>query len=445
VGAERWLSPERSNGPSGPSAPFRCTDHRSTIAPGRGRRRQPASIWIFQEGVKVAATNLAGGTGINGGGFDGSIVKIEGSVDAATFLLNNFGNNASIEVTETGRLGETDAGIIGLFHGTGNHLTNDGIIDAGQVLFGPDGVLFNNGVINAGLIGTFIVGEGSAELLSNNGTINSNVQNFRHVVNDGTINPTGLVPGVFGAFGQDTTVINNGVIGNDVQLHDGNDLYDGSGGGQVTGKVTGGKGDDSLTGGPAGDRMDGEGDDDLLNGRGGDDSLQGGGGNDTLNGGFDDDRLSGEAGDDRLSGGEGDDDIDGGRGDDAASGNAGNDSIDGGEGDDTLLGDVGSDTIKGGEDNDRLNGVGGPDELFGGEGNDNIIGGAGNDSLRAGAGQDTLVGGPGFDFVRGGGGGDLFEFRVGSNVDVLEDFADDTDEINLLNERPSPEGAATDR
>jgi hypothetical protein len=104
-----------------------------------------AAIWIFQEGVEVAATNLGGGTGINGGGFDGSIVKIEGSVDAPTFLLNNFGNNASIEVTETGRLGETDAGIIRLSDGIGNHLTNDGIINAAQVLFGRDGVLFNNG------------------------------------------------------------------------------------------------------------------------------------------------------------------------------------------------------------------------------------------------------------------------------------------------------------
>ena len=81
-----------------------------------------------------------------------------------------------------------------------------------------------------------------------------------------------------------------------------------------------------------------------------------------------------------------------------------------------------------------------------GSGNDTLIGndaanllsaGAGNDSLDGGAGSDTLIGGLGKDLLTGGAGADVFDYdalgesAVGGNRDVIADFEQGSDRIDL--------------
>jgi len=81
-----------------------------------------------------------------------------------------------------------------------------------------------------------------------------------------------------------------------------------------------------------------------------------------------------------------------------------------------------------------------------GSGNDTLIGndaanllsaGAGNDTLDGGAGSDTLIGGLGKDLLTGGAGADVFDYdalgesAVGGNRDVIADFEQGSDRIDL--------------
>lgn len=87
--------------------------------------------------------------------------------------------------------------------------------------------------------------------------------------------------------------------------------------------------------------------------------------------------------------------------------------------------------------------------LFGGDGNDSLASGlgddivqgdSGSDFLRGNRGDDTLYGGQGGDVLRGddgddrlfgGGGSDDFVFTRGSGDDIVEDFANGQDQIDL--------------
>lgn len=385
-----------------------------------------AAIWIFQEGVAVTNNSISTGTAISGGGFDDSTVTIEGTVNAKSYLLEGFGSNVNIKVTSSAVLGGTNAGIIDLWHGSDNVLDNEGIINSSQILMGEDATVFNDGTINGLVSGPINIINGTgAELLSNNGTINGHVGDFRTIINDGTI--FGRASGSL----VDTLLVNNGTITGDVDFFHGNDTYNGSGGGLVGGSVDGSRGDDSLFGSGQDDFFRGNGDDDLLNGGFGNDTLSGGAGNDDVNGGGGNDVMDGDAGDDMMSGGGGDDTIEGSAGEDRISGNGGDDQIIGGADDDFLLGNSGNDSIAGNGGDDRINGGNGDDMLSGGAGNDNVLGGAGDDTITSDGGMDTLSGEEGTDFVRGGGGDDLFVFSVGSDIDILLDFADDRDTISL--------------
>ena len=64
----------------------------------------------------------------------------------------------------------------------------------------------------------------------------------------------------------------------------------------------------------------------------------------------------------------------------------------------------------------------GPDLLTGGPGPDFLFGLGGNDTLVGGAGNDTLTGGP---------GADIFVFRPNSGADIITDFRDRSDKIDL--------------
>lgn len=257
----------------------------------------------------------------------------------------------------------------------------------------------------------------------------------------------------------------------------------------------GGSARDTILGNALGNRLTGLGGDDLLSAGGGDDLLTGSSGADTLIGGagrdtasyagaaavsvnlaltgaqatgagrdllssienlvggLADDRLSGSAGANALSGGSGADTLIGGGGNDTLTGGAGSDILYGSTGEDTAvytggtsvrvnlsltgaqMTGLGADRLSGierviaGTGADRLTGTAGANVLTGGGGADTLMGGAGDDRLFGGSGADRLLGGSGADSLNGGTGADVFVFEAGH--DVIQDFADNLDEIHL--------------
>lgn len=204
------------------------------------------------------------------------------------------------------------------------------------------------------------------------------------LVNDGTIR--GDV--VFTGLNQDDTLRNSGRIDGDVSFDvavgsAGNNRID-LRGGEVTGVVRGGAGDDLYLLSDPDQRIE---------------ELPGGG-DDTLAGDFDialedfpeienalllgRENLSaqGAAGPNRLEGNRGANRLDGDDGADHLLGRAG---------DDRLFGGAGADVLEGGPGADRLFGGGGPDQLFGGSGDDVLFGGFGADVLTGGQGADVFA------------------------------------------------------
>ncbi|NEZ56958.1 calcium-binding protein [Adonisia turfae] len=150
--------------------------------------------------------------------------------------------------------------------------------------------------------------------------------------------------------------------------------------------------------------------------------LTGDGGNNVLNGTNLNDQLFGLGGNDRLKGMAGADLLEGGIGNDWLSGGRGTDKLEGGVGNDVLLGGKGHDWLFGGE---------GADSLWGDGGNDNLSGGDGNDLLLGGSGNDLLDGGLGNDVIHLGKGSDIVLLAPGNGFDVLTDFKDGQDKIQL--------------
>lgn len=92
---------------------------------------------------------------------------------------------------------------------------------------------------------------------------------------------------------------------------------------------------------------------------------------------------------------------------------AGNDVLRGAAGADMLYGDSGNDTLEGGS---------GSDALFGGTGADRVVGGTENDVLNGGVGNDVLI---------GGAGADKFVFATNYGQDVIKDFQNGIDRIQI--------------
>lgn len=94
----------------------------------------------------------------------------------------------------------------------------------------------------------------------------------------------------------------------------------------------------------------------------------------------------------------------------------------------TIANGVTIENALGGAGNDVLNGNDAANRLLGRGGNDAVDGGGGADTLVGGAGRDTLTGGSGADrFLYQA----LAESRVGAGRDVLVDFAQGSDTIDL--------------
>ncbi len=215
-----------------------------------------------------------------------------------------------------------------------------------------------------------------------------------------------------------------------VQGGDGNDTLRGNAGDDL---VSGDAGDDYAHGGSGNDSvLGGSGNDEVIGGWGFD-VLRGGDGNDYLQGELHNDTLIGGAGDDTLYGGPNDDTYvmtqDG--GDDLIYGGDGKDVLNGHNENDTLYGEGGNDVLYGNFHNDLLNGGANNDRLFGGIGNDSLLGGHGNDWLEGNAGDDMLDGGTGRDTLSGGEGADTFVFIWGGKADVIRDYQDGIDNIDV--------------
>ena len=204
--------------------------------------------------------------------------------------------------------------------------------------------------------------------------------------------------------------------------------------------LSGGAGDDTLTGGGGFDTLEGDGGADVITGGDGYDAIDGGEGDDSMTGNNGFDTLVGGAGDDTGSGGLGLDTLQGGDGNDSLSGNAGFDLIEGGADNDTLIGNSGADTLRGddgrdslngGTNNDLLEGGADADTLSGSNGADTLLGGEGADILNGNAGADRLEGGADDDILRGGLGQDTFVFAVGMGTDVVIDFQNNFDTIEI--------------
>ena len=134
-----------------------------------------------------------------------------------------------------------------------------------------------------------------------------------------------------------------------------------------------------------------------LYGRGADDQLNGGAGDDRLFGGAGDDELWGLTGADRLDGGAGMDIAVYWSSNAAVTVNLANGAGQGGHAEGDVL--VGVENLWGSDHNDVLSGDNGANRLYGGRGDDELSGNSGNDVLEGDTGADRLDGGPGMDMV----------------------------------------------
>ncbi len=107
------------------------------------------------------------------------------------------------------------------------------------------------------------------------------------------------------------------------------------------------------------------------------------------------------------------------------------DTLNGTTGEDRIKGNNGNDILNGGEGADDLFGENGDDTLSGGNSIDNLFGGNGNDILNGDNGNDWLAGERGNDTLTGGSGSDVFLFAQGGGIDIITDFANGFDKIQI--------------
>ena len=239
---------------------------------------------------------------------DGARVQNAGEVVAATFGARLAGDD--LRLINGGRIEAGGEGVrFDAADETGPRLINAGTViagGAGMVVETGDGtaLLRNHGeILAAG--GPGLSAPGAARVV-NHGTLAGAETSLRLGDGDAVVRNFGLLDGDL-SLGDGAHVIRNrGLIDGEARLGDGPVRFDGRGG-EITGPIHAGRGDDVIFAG------------------GGDDLVFGGDGADTLHGGQGDDVLFGGAGPDVIHGGAGDDVIYGGPGADVLTGGAGRD------------------------------------------------------------------------------------------------------------------------
>ncbi|WP_254174158.1 calcium-binding protein [Planktothrix pseudagardhii] len=91
----------------------------------------------------------------------------------------------------------------------------------------------------------------------------------------------------------------------------------------------------------------------------------------------------------------------------------------------------GNDTIIGSADSELIFGNEGQDIIRGGDGNETLYGGKGNDQLFGDAGDDFLSGDRDIDTLTGGQGRDRFALSTGGGLDIITDFDNANDFIQV--------------
>ena len=204
--------------------------------------------------------------------------------------------------------------------------------------------------------------------------------------------------------------------------------------------LVGTRGVNALFGYYGDDELDGRGGNDWLAGGPGADAFRGGDGFDAVSYGFSDAGVEVRLYDGTARGGDAEGDTFPGRktieyvdaaGETQTADVADIELLDGSDHDDVLAGDRGNDRIEGSLGNDLLDGREGDDTLVGQGGADRLIGGPGDDILEGGAGNDLLRGGPGSDSLEGGEGDDTFHFAPRSGDDIVLDFGNGEDRMDL--------------
>ncbi|MFM9970939.1 MAG: calcium-binding protein, partial [Burkholderiales bacterium] len=88
--------------------------------------------------------------------------------------------------------------------------------------------------------------------------------------------------------------------------------------------------------------------------------------------------------------------------------------------------------LQGGAGDDTLVGYAGDDFLNGNGGSDTLRGYYGNDTLSGGTGNDLLDGGKGNDILQGQAGEDVYVFESAQGFDLIADFANTEENINVI-------------
>ena len=88
-------------------------------------------------------------------------------------------------------------------------------------------------------------------------------------------------------------------------------------------------------------------------------------------------------------------------------------------------------TVLGTEQDDEIVGSAASESIFAVDGDDVIVADAGDDIVFAGNGDDVIVGGEGDDELLGHGGADSFVYGIGDGHDVVYDFTNGVDRIDL--------------
>lgn len=98
-----------------------------------------------------------------------------------------------------------------------------------------------------------------------------------------------------------------------------------------------------------------------------------------------------------------------------------------------IEGNNNANVLNGTRRDDEIRGRGGNDSLTGLAGDDRLRGDEGNDTLDGGAGRDRLRGDKGNDLLTGGADEDRFIFNRQGGNDIVTDYQDEADRIDVTN------------